>query len=277
MLKGKKFYKWILILVAVAVVLLFITGGIMMFGNYVSISGQHLNTYSCSSGGGMTGGYYRETIKKYDNHALISIESAEWHSQDPVVKEYLTDASVLEELEAVVRKYRMNCWHGKKFTSMFIDDGESMSYHFDFDDATVYFSSQFYPAGYSEKLAKLDSIVKKYIETGEKLPGLVNPKTDEEQNYSLPENELVIYVCSYVRNYLGLKILNGTDEDVKISEKYRLINADTDEVLLEDEVPYGGEFSQHSRDEMDIRLKERLQAGNYKIIFGELEIPFEIR
>lgn len=134
-----------------------------MFDNYVSIRGQHLNKYSYTSGGGMTGGYYTKTVKRDGDRARIHIESAEWHSQDPTVTEYLTDVVVLDELEAIVRKYKMNYWKGKKFTNMFVCDGESYSYHFDFDKAYISFSSQIYPAKYREKLAELDSVIEKYI------------------------------------------------------------------------------------------------------------------
>ena len=167
MLKKLKINKWIILIVLV--VLVVVIGVCKMFGNTVNIRGQHLNEYSCSIGGGMTGGYRMETVKKYNDQALIRIESAEWHSQDPEVTEYLTDAAVLDELEEIARKHKMNTWNKKKFTDMFIADGESESYRFSFDDEDIYFSSQIYPKEYREKLAELDAVVKKYIEAGEKL------------------------------------------------------------------------------------------------------------
>lgn len=274
----KRIGKRLLLIAAVVVVLLVIVGvGKTMLGNYVSIRGQHLNKYSSGSGGGMSGGYYRETVKRYDDYAVISIESAEWHSQDPTITEYRTDAAVMDELEAVVRKEKMNFWNRKKFTKMFIADGESESYDFDFDHADISFSSQIYPLKYRKKLEKLDSIVKKYLETAEKLPGLVNTKTDDEEYYYLPENELIIYVYSYVENSLGLRILNGTDEEIELAETYKIINADTGAVLFEDQTQYGRLFGGQTRDEKNIRLKERLDAGSYQLVFGDLIIPFEIR
>lgn len=276
MSKRKKHSKLINVIVAL-VVLLVVAGGVMMFKNYVGIRGQHLNTYTYSSGGGMSGGYYRNTVKRYNDQALISIESAEWHSQDPTVTEYLVDASVLSELESVVRKNRMNFWNRKKFTNIFVSDGESQGYYFYFDDADISFSSQLYPAKYSKKLAELDSVVNKYIKAGEKLPGLVNPKKEGEENYSLPKGEFVMYVYLYAKNSLGLRILNGTDKDVEISKKYKIINTDTEVVVCDDDIPYGGIFYANYSDVMDIKLKDRLQAGNYKIILGDQEILFEIR
>lgn len=248
-----------------------------MFNSFVNISGQHLNGYVYSTGGGMTGGYHRNTVKRYDDSALISIESAEWHSQDPTIEEYLVDDTVLDELEAVVRQHKMNHWNHKKFTNMFVSDGESESYSFDFDENSISFSSQIYPENYRNKLTELDRIVDKFIKNGEKLPGLVNPSIDDEEHYSLPEGKLEVYVYSYARDILGLRLLNGTDKEINLSESYKIINDDTGVVLVEENIPYGGEVSEHSRNELDIRLKERLNSGNYKIIIGDLEIPFEIR
>lgn len=278
MLKRTKLKKWIIIIAAV-VILLFVFVGVFNFKpeNLVNIRNQQLNTYRFSSGGGMNGGYHLETVKRCDDQALIILESAEWHSQDPTVEEYLTDPAILDELEEIVRRNHMNFWNGKKFTNEFVYDGESESYHFSFDEANISFSSQIYPLRYRKKLSELDRVVEKYIEIGEKLPGLVNPRTDEDENYDLPENELEIYVYSYAENSLGLRILNGTDEEIEIPESYKLINADTGVVLCEDETPYGGWFSEQTRDEMQIRLQDRLPAGNYLIIFGDTEIPFEIR
>lgn len=278
MLERMRINKWIMLVAVIAIVLLAAVGVYKtMIENYVSIHGQQLYKYSYSSGGGMNGGYHRETVKRYGDQALISIQSADWYLQDPVVTEYKTDAAVLDELEAVVRKYKMNFWHRKKFTNEFVFDGESESYHFNFDDASIWFSSQIYPLRYAKKLAELDHVIEKYIEAGEKLPGLVNLNTIKEEYDLLPEDEFVIYVYSYAENALGLRILNGTDEAVEIPETYQLINSDTDTVLLEENAPYGGSFSEQATDEMDIKLKERLDAGNYMLIFGDLEIPFEIR
>lgn len=277
MSKIKGIKKWLLIIAAVVVVVLIGMGGITMFKNYVSIRGQHLNSYEYSSGGGMTGGYHSETVKRDGNQALISIETAKWHSQDPVVKEYLVDVAILDELEAIVRKHRMNFWNRKKFTNMFVADGETESYDFDFDENSISFSSQIYPLGYGKKLAELDKVVDKYVETAVKLPGLVNEKVDDEEFYFLPEGELEIYVFSYAENRLGLRILNGTDEEVEIPESYKIINVDTGVTLVEEETPNGGIFYEQTRDEEFIRLKERLSEGNYMMIYGDYEIPFEIR
>lgn len=141
-----------------------ISGVSMLFGNYVNIGKQHLDKYCCSIGGGMSGGYCRKAVKRLDGaHALITIEKAEWHNQEPETEEYPVDISIMDELEAVIRKYRMNFWHRKKFTNMFVNDGESKGYTFEFDKKTVRFSSQIYPQRYRNKLREFDDIIGKYI------------------------------------------------------------------------------------------------------------------
>lgn len=277
MLKNSRIHKWIIIIVVI--VFLFIIGGVvfMVSKHHVSIRGQHLNQYQYSSGGGMDGGYNSETVKRYDDiHARIAVESAEWHSQDPEVKEYLVDVSVLDELEGVVRKYRMNFWNRKEFSKVFICDGESIGYNFRFDENDFGFSSQVYPAKYRNKLRKFDEIIEKYLQDATVLPGLINTKKADEENYDLPEGELELYVYYYCDDDLGIRILNGKDEETEISRSYKIINNDTNQVIAEENSTYTTTVYPKSRDEMSFSLTERLGAGHYKIILGEIEIPFII-
>ena len=136
----------------------------MSFSHFVSIKGQQLVKYEYYSGGGMTGGYHRETVKKYDDtSAVITTEKAEWHNDEPEITEYKVDIAIMDELEKIIRKQKMNFWHRKKFSNVFIADGESMGYTFTFDDAEIDFSSQHYPAQYRNKLQKLDETVDAYL------------------------------------------------------------------------------------------------------------------
>lgn len=142
----------------------------MIGKHYVSISGRRLDCYSHGFGGGMSGGYCRQTVRRCASDSVegagraeIVIEKAEWHNQDPEIRRYLTDAAVMDELEKIIRRYRMNFWNRKKFTDMFICDGENEDYCFDFERATVSFSSQFYPPVYRDKLRKLNDVVEEYM------------------------------------------------------------------------------------------------------------------
>ncbi len=111
----------------------------------------------------MTGGYYCEMVKRDGDKAVIRTEKTDFHNEEPVKREYIVDAAILEELEAVIRKHRMNYWNRKKFTNMFISDGESKSFSFEFDNNSIRFSSQIYPAKYGDKLEELKKIVHAYM------------------------------------------------------------------------------------------------------------------
>lgn len=155
-----------MIIIAAAVIALIIITVffIKALGNYVNIRGQSLVKYEYSSGGGMTGGYYRKTVEKADEtHARVIIEKAEWYDDEPATEEYITDIAILDELEGVIRRYRMNFWNNKKFSNTFVFDGESKSYTFRFDENSISFSSQVYPLRFQRKLNRIDEITKKYI------------------------------------------------------------------------------------------------------------------
>lgn len=278
-MKKLKINRWIIIgIIAIAVLII---GGTMFLNlkHFVNIRGQKLESFSYYSGGGMNGGGYNETIKKYDDEtALYTVSDKDWWYQDPTVSEYFIDAKVLDEIDAVVRKYHMNMWHNKTFTHEIVFDGESESYHFNYDDATVWFSSQIYPLRYYSKLKKIKEVINKYTKDVTKLPGLVleNPIEDFDTPF-YTEGETRFYVYEYYDKTLGIKMLNGTDKDIEIVKDYKLVNADTGKVLYEDNNPYTYTLDETSNYEDYIRLSERLEAGNYKLTFSDVEITFEIR
>ena len=267
-------------IILAAILIVAISGGII-FGlgkHFVSIRGQHLERYHYSSGGGMPGGYYSMTVKRTDDgRAYICSEQADWHSQDPTISEYIVDASILDELESVVRKYKMNFWNRKTFSRMLILDGESSGHSFQFDDGDIDFSSQHYPMKYREKLQKLDDVITTYLQNAEPLPGLVNPNREEPESFSLTENELKLYVCAYRENTLEVRILNGCEEDTVLPYTYRLTDMDTAELIAAQDDDDTMTIYPGSWDEMNIRLEERLDAGHYQLTLGEHVIPFEIR
>lgn len=161
-----------LIIISLTILFLLLIGGSIAVnaGHFVSIRGQHLRKYEFSSGGGMTGGYYRETVEKADeSFARVVTERAEWHSDVPQINEYLVDIAIFDELERVIRTYGMNFWNNKKFTNILVADGESESYTFSFDENSISFSSQIYPMRYSHKLGKLNKVIDKYLEGAEKI------------------------------------------------------------------------------------------------------------
>ncbi len=278
MLKNAKLRRTLTVIAVILFVI--IAGGIifMRMKHYVSIRKQHLNSYTYSSGGSMTGGFYRESVKRADGGtALVSISEAEWHSQDPTVREYKVDDALLDELEKVIRSEKMNFWNGKKFTNMFVADGASYSYSFSFDKASIGFSSQIYPGSYRTKLAKLAEVIKRYLADATPLPGLVNERQGDENNVQLPEDKLELYVYSYCGNYLEVRILNGTGESVAIDSNMKLVDAETGRLIAETGGYFPRMVSAKSRDELSFFVEERLEAGQYTLTLGEREIPFEIR
>lgn len=131
----------------------------------VNIKNQHLTEFRYNVGGGMTGGYYTMVVKPCDAlHALIKIEKAEFHNEEPVKTEYIVNLSIMEELEEIIRHHEMNHWHEKKFTDMFVSDGETISYYLTFEKSSIRISSQIFPAKYSDKLKEFREVINSYIE-----------------------------------------------------------------------------------------------------------------
>lgn len=58
----------------------------------------------------------------------------------------------------------MNYWNRKRVSKMFIADGESHSYSFEFDKSSIHFSSQYYPDKYRKKIKKLNDVIAKYMQ-----------------------------------------------------------------------------------------------------------------
>ena len=158
---------------AAGVIAVVIILGVVVYMTFVSnmvfIKDKTLKSFSTSSGGGMSGGYSSETISTDGDYALIRTEKADWHNDDPEINEYAVDKAVLSEINDIFWKYHMKRWNNKKFTNIFVADGESTSYDFGFAEKGVRFSSQIYPASVSEKLNEIDEVVNKYIETSKDL------------------------------------------------------------------------------------------------------------
>ncbi len=136
----------------------------MFLKHYVNIRGKKLTLYRFSNGGGMLGSYCIQTIREHDeSHALLRTEDCKDPNEEAKITEKLIDVAVLAELEAVVRKHKMNHWNGKRLCKDFVHDGETQSYCLEFGNAAIRFSSQIYPEEYRKKVNELHEIIKKYI------------------------------------------------------------------------------------------------------------------
>ena len=251
------------------------------------LKNKELISYRYASGGGMTGGGNSTEISIVDGEVILTYSEKEWWYEDNAITEFKLDKAVLTDIESVFRKYKMQNWNNKKFSDMFVADGASYSYSFQFEDNTsVSFSSQVYPVSYSEKLAAFDKVIEQYRERGALEPGLVTKeKTAEElAGKNTPDNGLIeIDVYEYSKDRIYFRISNGTDEDVAISNSVKLVRNSDGEILYNES---GADYIESGEDSIKINaasaneeylLSGRLEEGSYTIYVGDYSAAFEIR
>lgn len=270
-------YKKI-ILLGVVIVLMFSMIGC---GNTVNVKDNKLISYRYSSGGGMEGSGRSEEIRIVSDEVyLICYAHDMWYEDDRVV-EYKMDGEVLEEIEKIFRKYRMNRWNNKKFTHMFVNDGNSYSYSFGFEGYnSVSFSSQIYPEPYSSKLKEISDVVEKYKAAAVIMPGLVvEEKTAEEWiKKDRPDNGCIeIAVYEYSRGRLHYRIMNGTEDDAEIAAELRIVSDADGSVIIEKDAEDTVSVSADSSVTDYAELPERLEIGSYTLTIGEYSVRFEIK
>ena len=239
-----------------------------------------MTKFSYHYGGNMCGNSHTETVMPVDEkHARISISHADWHYETPKVSEYLTDIGIMDELEHVFHKHSMERWHGKKFTNMFVCDGESYSYEFEFGKAYISFSSQIYPKKYSEKLDELHEVVKKHLENAEKLPYLLAEEVKEEdgyKHYKPDDGKIRIEASRYAEGMLYHYIFNGTDEKTEYDRSVKIYREGEEEPFFSEEDKYHRTIYQHSSHEEYSKIPEQLSVGKYRLEMGEYSCEFEI-
>ena len=266
-------------------IIFIVIGGLLMFMLFgcrkvPNVKNKELVSYVYSSSGGMSGGGNFTEISIINDEVILTYSDKEWWYDDYDVVEYKLDKSVLADIESVFTKYNMQKWNGRKFTDMFVADGPSYSYSFKFADGTrVSFSSQVYPKSYGDKLAEIDKVIEQYRERGTLEPGLVTEeKTDEEMvGKNEPHNGLVeVEVYEYCKDRIHFRILNGTENDVEVSNSVKLVRNNDGEMLYNESSEYSIEVSATSSNEEDI-LSGRLEEGIYTIYVGDYSAEFEIR
>ncbi len=247
-------------------------------GNYVSVKGQHLNSYEEASGGSMTGGHNALSIERFnDKYALYTVEESTWYNEDPKVNEYLIDVKVLDDIQTIFTKYKMNFWNRKKFTNMFVTDGASYSYNFAFDSKSVYFSSQIYPLRYRSKLEKIDDAISAYTSDMKLLPGLIVPQAGGDYMKYIPAKGSVgIYVNQYSRNIISYKCVNDTEENVDYSYQPVIRCLSDGAVIYSSEKQKDATVYANSDNDGSIKLDQRLDVGIYELNIGEYSCTFEI-
>lgn len=265
------------ILMGMVVLLMF---GLIGCGNIVNVKGQKLTEYSYSHGGGMLGGYGAVEVATVNGEVYLIYHGTETYAGDEVVSEYAVDAAILDELEAVFRRYKMNRWNQKKFTNAFVADGESYSYVFSFDGgARVSFSSQIYPQNYRNKLNEFSAIIDRYKETATLLPGLVVEEKSSEELMQInhPDNGRVeLEVYEYCKGRLYYRVMNGTGETINLPYKVQVVRNSDGTVVYDKGSDGSTEVSANYTYEKSFLVEERLGEGTYTITIGEYDSVFEI-
>ena len=254
--------------------------GLFGCGKKPDVENKELVSFVYTSGGGMTGGGSYRSVNIIDGEIILTCSDKEWWYEDNHVTEYRLDKAVLTDIESVFRKYKMQNWNDRKFSDVFVADGPSYSYLFEFEDNTnVMFSSQSFPASYSEKLDEISQVIEQYREKGTLEPGLVTKeKTDEElAGKNQPDNGLIgIEVYEYSRDSVYYRILNGTDGAVTISDSVKLVRNSDGETLYNESSDFPIEVNAESAEECNIR-SGRLEEGIYTLSVGDYSAEFEIR
>lgn len=241
---------------------------------------QPITSFTYSSGGGMSGG--GESLKIYtkDDTTYMSIASTEWWYEDDEVTEYIVDREVLDEIEDIFKKNGMKSWHNKEFTNMFVADGPSYSYSFQFGRVdTIHFSSQIYPEKYRKKLDPIHDVINEARKTAKLLPGLVTvEKSPEELRYrENPDNGKVeIEVYKYQEGKVYYCVMNGTKEDVSLSPETIITNVDTKEEVFKKVIDFEREVCGNDFLSDTVSPAKWLEPGNYCLSIGEYSYYFEI-
>lgn len=245
-----------------------------------TLKNTKMTKYEYSVGGGMRGGGSSTTVAAYDDkHAIISYATQGWHADNKHVTEYLVDKQILDDIEQIFRKNKMQRWDGKKFTRDFVADGESYSYSFRFGKSLSYrFSSQIYPSRYKKKLVLYDEVLKKYEAGRTKLPGLVFPEMEDDElgayKQELKENGKVnVEISSYALGILECTFTNGTGKDVEIPNDYYELYDESGKKLIHTFTSQYGGYGRtlYENGVYDNLLNEEvwLEPGTYRLYVGE--------
>lgn len=246
----------------------------------IKLKNQNLVLYEESVSGDMVGSKRSVRVHIIGEEAFISFaNSGAWY-EDSTVTEYKVDRKILEDINTTFRKHKMQFWDGKKFTKLFVADGASTSYRFEFDgNESVRFSSQIYPPVYRTKLKEISDIVSEYRKSGELMPGLlVKEKTPEEKRSERnPDNgKTEIGIYEYYGNVLSFRIKNGTEKDVLVERNIRIIRNSDGKCEAEKNWPGSETVYSKKSAEMSVELTERLTEGRYTLYVGEYSEEFEI-
>lgn len=247
-----------------------------------SLRNQHLQSYCYSSGGDMLGRHHSTKVSRKDGVLLVSISDAGAHWMDNTTKEYLVEDRLLSELEAVFRKHKMQRWHEKRLSDVFVADGATYSYSFNFDEDRIRFSSQFFPRDYGARLKELHQLVEDYCGRGRLLPALVVPKLSPEaamEEHQPRHGRVALRVCEYAGKRVQLRVSNGSDRELQLPESCRLYRQGEESPLGEYSLGRHGakRVAAHETAETYFDVPDFLAAGDYRLELGKLACGLTLR
>ena len=254
-------------MIIIIFIILLSIGAIIMFKPKKKIDSKLIFTSTISSGS-MNGGRSETSIERVDdNKALYSIYDQPSHSSPVDIKEYYIDATTLDKIKAIFDKYDLQEYPKLKRSEIFAHDAATTSYEYKFENGdNIYFSSDLdLPRKFQDAKNEIKDILNKARENGEKLPNIVsqNPNNDE----------ITLSINYYYQNTISYLIENYSDHEIEVDGIIRLYKGD---YLIHEEESYSYNLNKN-RDHLDyIKLKNRLDVGDYLLELGDIKCSFTI-
>lgn len=254
-------------MIIIIFIVLLCIGAIFMFKPKKKIDSKLIFTSTISSGS-MNGGRSETSIERVDdNKALYSIYDQPSHSSPVDIKEYYIDDTTLDKIKAIFDKYDLQEYPKLKRSEIFAHDAATTSYEYKFENGdNIYFSSDLdLPRKFQDAKTEIKDILNKARENGEKLPNIVsqNPNNDE----------ITLSINYYYQNTISYLIENYSDHEIEVDGIIRLYKGD---YLIYEEESYSYNLNKN-RDHLDyIKLKNRLDVGDYLLELGDIKCSFTI-
>lgn len=96
--------------------------------------------YLCNYGGDMQGEHKRIRVTCIDEvRAYVSVSKADWHNEEPEVKDYYVSNSLIDSISDVYYTYRLGRLNHLPKNPVFACDAGNFTYCFRFEDGTSLF------------------------------------------------------------------------------------------------------------------------------------------
>lgn len=127
------------------------------------INEAYLTGFRISKGGGMDGGHHETEIRLTEDgaSAQISVEDQEYWNAEAQKRTATVDASVLEQIDAIIRESKMAAWESCPASDMIALDAATTSVTISYAAGSFSFSSsQELPDGAWAKVREIESLLR---------------------------------------------------------------------------------------------------------------------